>query len=244
MVPLLSAGANSIDNQHMTILITGASKGLGQYLYQQFSSEGFHVLGTYNSTSNGSFDQSYTQVDVSSYTQVQEWVASIQDQLNQIVLINCAGISYNAFTHKSNADNWHRVIDVNLKGSYNTIQNLLPIMRSQGYGRIINFSSVVAKLPTLGTSAYTASKLALSGLSKTVAAENANKGITVNTISPGYFNIGMGINDVPDAYREKVMQQIPMKRFGEPSEIYRTVQYIIDSPYLTGSDIDINGGLI
>jgi NAD(P)-dependent dehydrogenase (short-subunit alcohol dehydrogenase family) len=133
---------------------------------------------------------------------------------------------------------------VNLKGSFNVIREVLPLMREQGYGRIINFSSVVTSLPTPGISAYAASKAGLLGLTKSLAAENASKGITINAINLGYVNLGMGISDVPVAYQEKMKTQIPAGRFCEPEEVYNTVNYLIQTEYVNGTAIDINGGLI
>ena len=228
------------------ILITGASKGIGQFLFNQFKQEGIQVVGTYNSTniSLNEFNNSYYKVDVSDYKAVKELITSIKDSLNHIVLLNCAGISYNSFAHKADIELWGQVIDVNLKGSFNIIHELLPLMREQGYGRIINFSSVIASLPTQGVSAYAASKAGILGMTKSLAAENASKGITINAINLGYVNIGMCINDVPPAYQEKMKGQIPAGRFCEPEEIYKTVKYLIQTEYVNGTGIDINGALI
>jgi acetoacetyl-CoA reductase/3-oxoacyl-[acyl-carrier protein] reductase len=124
------------------------------------------------------------------------------------------------------------------------IHKVLPLMREQGYGRIINFSSVIASLPTPGVSAYAATKAGLEGLSKSLAAENASKGITINSIRLGYVNLGMGINDVPLAYQEKMKATIPTGRFCNPDEIFNTISFLIDTPYVNGSAIDINGALI
>jgi NAD(P)-dependent dehydrogenase (short-subunit alcohol dehydrogenase family) len=117
-------------------------------------------------------------------------------------------------------------------------------MREQNYGRIINFSSVVTLLPTPGISAYAASKSALIGLTKSLAVENGAKGITVNAINLGYVNLGMGINDVSEVYQEKMKSKIPSGRFCEPEEVFQTVKYLIQTEYLNGTAIDINGGLI
>lgn len=228
------------------IIITGASRGVGRYLFEQFSNEGYDVIGTYNSSSfqiTNDIDK-YYKVDVSDYNSVKSFVDSIKDKFNEIILLNCAGISYNTFAHKADVEKWSKVIDVNLKGTFNIIHELLPMMREQNYGRIINFSSVVTSLPTPGTSAYTASKAAILGLTKTLAVENASKGITVNAIKLGYVNIGMGINDVPKEYYDKVINQIPAGRFCDPKEVYNTIKYIINAEYLNGSAIDLNGGLI
>jgi len=228
------------------IIITGASKGIGRYLFKQFKNDGFEVHGTYNSTNidleNDLND--YSKVDVSDYSSVVKWVESIKDKLSNITLLNCAGISYNSFAHKADIEKWEKVIDVNLKGSFFVIRALLPYMRENNYGRIINFSSVVAKVPTQGVSAYAASKAGLIGLTKSLAIENASKGITANAINLGYVNLGMGVNDVPVAYQEKMKVQIPAGRFCNPEEIHNTVKFLINTEYANGTSIDINGGLI
>jgi len=228
------------------ILITGASKGIGRYLFTRFKQDGLEVLGTYNTTTESltEDENAYYKIDISDHNAVEELIASIKESLSQIVLLNCAGISYNSFAHKADIELWNRVIDVNLKGSFNVIHEVLPLMREQGYGRIINFSSVVTSLPTPGISAYAASKAGLLGLTKSLAAENASKGITVNAINLGYVNMGMGVNDVPLTYQEKMKTQIPAGRFCEPEEIYHTVKYLIQTEYVNGAAIDINGGLI
>ena len=228
------------------ILITGASKGIGRYLFKRFKQDRLNVIGTYNSTTIGLAEDmnAYYKVDVSDSKAVKEMIASIKCSLSQIVLLNCAGISYNSFAHKADIEQWGRVIDVNLKGTFNVIHEVLSLMREQKYGRIINFSSVIAFLPTPGVSAYAASKAGLVGLTKSLAAENAAKGITVNAINLGYVNIGMGVNDVPAAYQEKMKTQIPAGRFCEPEEVYNTVKYLIQTEYVNGAAIDINGALI
>ncbi|HUU39322.1 MAG TPA: SDR family oxidoreductase, partial [Desulfatiglandales bacterium] len=124
--------------------------------------------------------------------------------------------------------------------SFNMIHHVLPIMRRQGYGRIINFSSVLAHHPTVGVSAYAASKAGLVGLTKSIAAENASCGITVNNICLGYATIGM-ISEVPN--QEEVKDRIPAGRFCEPHEIYNTVNYLINTEYVNGASIELTGGL-
>ena len=101
-------------------------------------------------------------------------------QLNNIALINCVGISYASFCHKSEIELWEKVIDINIKGSYRLIRVVLPFMRKDNFGRIINFSSVTTKFPTLGVSAYITSKIAIQGLTKAIAWKNGKMGITAN----------------------------------------------------------------
>lgn len=228
------------------IIITGASKGIGRFLFCRFKMEGVDIMGTYNSTCDGigSDKKFYYKVDISDYKQVRELLESIKPLLNTIILINCAGISYTSYAHNSDIIQWKNVIDVNLTGTFNVIHCFLPLMRQQHYGRIINFSSVVAKLPTPGITAYTASKAGLIGLTKSLATENASLGITVNTINLGYASLGMGLNNVPEVFQEKMKKRIPSGRFCNPEEIYKTIKYIIDTEYINGADIDLNGGLL
>lgn len=226
-------------------IVTGASKNIGRYLFTQLKAKGEQVIGFYNSTLNGFEEDSelYHKVDISDYCAVKQWVELNKDNLSHIVLINCAGMSYTGFAHKADIDKWQRVIQVNLIGTFNLIRELLPIMRQEGYGRIINFSSIVAVKPTPGVSAYAASKAGLIGLTKSLAIENASKGITVNAINLGYVSIGMGVEEVPPAYQEQMKKSIPEGRFCYPEEIYNTVKYIVDTEYITGADININGGI-
>jgi NAD(P)-dependent dehydrogenase (short-subunit alcohol dehydrogenase family) len=226
------------------VIITGASRGIGQYLFKELLNEGLTVKGTYNSTLPAKeIDEFLTKVDISDFSQVEQWINSIDKDLNNLVLINCAGKSYNSFAHKSDIEAWKNVIDVNLIGTFNIIRLLLPKMREQNYGRIINFSSVVAKIPTQGVSAYASSKAALWGLTKSLAAENSTKGITINNINLGYSTIGM-INEVPEEFLMQIKLKIPAGKLCEPADILKTVKYLIDTSYINGTSIDLNGGMI
>ncbi|OQA50537.1 MAG: 3-oxoacyl-(acyl-carrier-protein) reductase FabG [Bacteroidetes bacterium ADurb.Bin302] len=133
---------------------------------------------------------------------------------------------------------------MNLIGTFALINALLPLMHENGFGRIINCSSVLAQKGVAGTSAYAASKSALNGLVKCLAVENAAQGITINNLCLGYFNIGMTQNDVPEIVREKIKKQIPSHTFGDPQNIYLAIKFLIEADYVNGTSIDINGGLI
>jgi len=226
------------------IIITGASGGIGKYLFNRYQKIGLEVLGTYHS-SNSEFNlqDALFKVDISNFSEVSLWIEKIEAKLDEIILINCAGINYNSFAHKADIDKWEKVIQVNLIGTFNVIRSLLPYMRNHNYGRIINFSSVTAQLGTPGISAYAASKAGLWGMTKTLAAENGSKGITINNINLGYSELGM-INDVPTEYAELIREKIPSKEFCSPEDIFNTVEYIIHTKYINGSSIDVNGGLL
>ena len=214
-----------------TIIITGAKRGIGEYLFDNLKSDGVgsQVIGFFREG-----------MDITDWDDVD--LAMSKYKGKKIVLINCAGINLNAFAHKADPEQWKKVIDTNLTGSFNVSSAVLPIMREVGWGRIIFMSSIVGKQPGMGVSAYAASKSGLYGLTKALAVENATKGITVNCLNLGYFNIGM-ISEVPEAMQTKIKEQIPMHCFGNPSNIKDAVEFLIKSDYTTGSVIDINGGL-
>jgi len=226
------------------ILITGASKGIGLYLQEKFLNDGEEVLGTYNSSIPASDKlENFIKINVTDFATIQEKILTrIQDK-KKLILLNCAGISYNSFAHKSNPSEWQKVINVNLIGTFNMINFLLPFMRSNNFGRIINFSSVVPILGVEGTSAYSASKSALWGMSRAICKENATKGITINNLNLGYFDIGM-LKEIPIEILNQIEKSIPCKKFGNPEEIFKIIKTLIDCSYINGSSININGGLI
>tara|TARA_B110000879_G_scaffold91069_1_gene124973 strand:- start:2390 stop:3064 length:675 start_codon:yes stop_codon:yes gene_type:complete len=223
------------------IIIIGASKGIGKFLLHKFRSESITVVGTFNSASDNS--DNLFKLDVTDFNQITAFIETQKPLLSEITLINCAGITYNAFAHKSDPALWKNVIDVNLIGTYNCIRAVLPLMRLQKFGRIINFSSVVATKPTAGVSAYAASKSALWGMSKSLAQENAGLNITINNINLGYSELGM-IKKVPQEFLDTLIGQIPSKKLCEPIDIYKTVNYLMECNYINGSSIDLNGGLV
>ena len=227
----------------MKILIAGASGGMGKFLAEKFSDKGFQVYGTYNSHPPMK-DLAYKmiKVDVTQESDVESWINNVAISSDKLCLVYSAGINYNCFSHKAEMNKLIEVIKVNLIGAQFALKHILPIMRKNKFGRIILFSSVVPQIGVPGTSAYSASKAGLWGLCKAVALENAAYGITINTINLGYFDIGM-IKDVPTEYLDKIVDTIPMKNLGDPENILRTVEYLMNTDYITGCQINLNGGL-
>lgn len=223
------------------IVIIGASKGIGKFLFDKYSLRNETVIGTFNSTPVEL--KNFYKVDTTDFKSVSAWIEIIKPELENITLINCAGITYNSFAHKSDMEKWNEVIDVNLIGTFNCIRTILPIMRSQKYGRIINFSSVIAARGTIGVSSYAASKSALWGMSKSLAQENGALNITINNINMGYSKLGM-IAQVPIENLESLIKQIPAGKLCEPEDIFLTVNYLKECSYINGASIDLNGGLI
>lgn len=224
------------------IIITGITGGIGNFLFHQFSKSGEEIIGTYHlNKPEGEIFKNCIQLDITDFKQVEKFIASIKAK--NITLINCAGVSANAFAHKSSMEEWINVINVNLIGTFQLIRATLPLMREQNFGRIINLSSIVSQTGVMGTSAYAASKAGINGMIKSIALENAQKGITINNINLGYFKVGM-INTVPKEIQETIKSKIGSREFGDPENIFSTIQYIRDTPYLNGACLDLNGGLV
>ena len=225
------------------IIITGASRGIGKYLFQKYFETNETVIGTYNSTlPEDNTKEYFYKVNIANIHEVLKWIEKIKKKMSHLTLINCAGNNYNSFAHKADLNKWRNVINVNLIGTFNVICSVLPFMRNEEFGRIINFSSIVAQVGIPGTSAYAASKSGLWGLTKSLAIENAKKGITINNLNLGYFDIGM-ITEVPEKYQELIKQKIPTGNFGAPENIFNAVEFLRKTDYINGTSIDINAGL-
>jgi len=221
------------------IVIIGASGGVGKFLYEELKNNYLNVIGTcYKNTSNSEL----VQMDITKINEVEFFFKSLPDT-KDFILINCSGKTYNSFAHKSNLVDWADVINTNLIGTFNCIRFALTIMRNNNSGCIINFGSVAAKRPTPGISAYAASKAALWGLSNSISKENASLNISINTINLGYSELGM-IKEVPKAFLDNLINEIPRKALCGKNDILETVNYLIKCRYLTGSEIDLSGGLI
>lgn len=232
-------------NSLLDIIIVGASGGIGQYLVQAFSNKN-RVIGTYFSASPSALAEGaeYFKVDVTNAQEVTSFLNGIGPSLSMPVLIYTPGISPNNVTTKMVDKDWNDTIAVNLTGAMYFSRAILPWMRKLEYGRLIFITSVLGRIAVAGTLGYSVTKAGLSAMTKVIAIENASKGITSNAIALGYFEVGI-IKAVPDDYlNNHVIPQIPLKRLGDPSNIVSAVNFIIDSDYLTGSIIDVNGGMI
>lgn len=225
------------------IIVTGASSGIGKYLIEKFSNSTEIVYGTYHTNEL----KGLIHMDVREENHISDFVQMLNlghsFSNSMVTLINCVGINYDSFAHKADIWKWTNVINVNLVGVFNIIRAFLPHMRLVKWGRIINISSVVAQRGVMGTSAYAASKAGLWGMTKAIAVENASLGITINNINAGYFDAGM-THDIPNHLLKGFIDGIPMKKLGDPYNILNTVLYLVKSDYITGTSIDINGGLV
>lgn len=237
------------------ILLIGASGGLGKHFTAGLAKAGYNMALHYNdkedelktvlSQLGDRVKYNTYKADITSEENVRDMIAKVNEDFGSIdVLINNAGISLDGVSWKLELDAWNKVIAVNLTGPFLCIKHVLPLMRKNNFGRIINMSSVVSQIGVPGTVAYSVSKSGLNGLTKSVSKEVTKNNITINTISLGYFKAGM-LYQISEELREQIKQTIPKKEFGEPEELISCILYLIGehSGYITGQTININGGL-
>ncbi len=221
------------------VIITGASGGIGNYLFNYYLKSD-DIIGIYNKTTPKDNIEHFVKVNLQNEEEVKEFVHN--RKLNNIVLINAAGVTLSAMAHKQKIEDFKCTIEINLISTFTIIRYLLPIMREQYYGRIINISSVVPQIGTPGNVAYASSKSALWGMSKVIAKENANKGITSNCLNLGYCDTGM-VETIPTNILSEITEQIPLKKLCGMNNISNAIDFLINSDYVTGSEININGGI-
>jgi acetoacetyl-CoA reductase len=160
------------------------------------------------------------------------------------ILVNAAGITRDATLRRMTPQQWHEVVQANLYSVFNTTRNVIEGMLDRGFGRIVNISSVNGQKGQFGQANYAATKAGIHGFTMSIAQEGARKGVTVNTVSPGYIESPM-VMAVPEDVRAKIVAQIPVGRLGRPEEVARLVAFLAaeESGYITGADFSINGGL-
>lgn len=231
-----------------TILIIGSSGGIGTELIPLFKQENYQlVLHYFNNKPDVAEDENtlVLPANITIENEVVQLMDSIKLRFGKLdAIINNAGVSISEISWKTNLSNWDKTIAVNLTGPFLVAKHALPLMRSNGWGRVIFISSIVAQTGFAGTAAYAASKAGLLGLTKSLAKEVASKGVTVNAIALGYFNVGM-IEDVPSELKAEIISSIPKKALGEAKQLFETIQFILseNSSYLTGQTLNLNGGL-
>lgn len=239
-----------------TILITGASGGVGTQLIEPLSKAGYNLALHYN-TNLQALEEHLDRVkpatkvacikgDLTREEEVKELVSTALDLFGSIdILVNNAGISSSSISWKMDLEHWNNTLNVNLTSTFLVCKHVIPHMRKNEWGRIINNSSVVAQSGMPGTTAYAASKAGIEGFSKSLAKELVSKNITVNTLSYGYMDAGM-INVLTYEIKEIVRESIPQKRFGPVDNIAGAIKHLAsnEADYVTGQVININGGLI
>jgi acetoacetyl-CoA reductase len=187
----------------------------------------------------------YEQIDVTDYNACENLANDLKNDHQSIdILVNAAGITRDSTLVKMEKDNWDAVLEVNLTGVFNLTKHIVPLMIANNYGRIINISSVNAQKGQFGQCNYSAAKAGMYGFTKSLAQEVIRKGITVNSISPGYVNTKM-VQKIKDDVLDNIISEIPCGRLAEVDEIAWVVSFLAseNSQYITGANIPVNGGL-
>jgi acetoacetyl-CoA reductase len=232
-------------------VVTGGTRGIGAAIAKALKGAGYQVVAGYagNDAAAEAFSQANNipvrKWNVASFEECSAHLGAIEADLGPIdVLVNNAGITRDAMFHKMTLDQWQAVIGTNLNGLFNMTRPVWEGMRERGFGRIINISSINGQKGQMGQANYSAAKAGDIGFSKALALEGAKKGITVNTICPGYINTDMMATISDDIMQKQILPQIPVGRLGEPEEIARCVVFLAsdDAGFITGSTLTANGG--
>ncbi len=237
-------------------LVTGGTGGIGTEICQALAKDGYKVVASWlpgvddgeawlAAQKEAGFDFEIAGGNVADFESSAQIVKEAEEKAGPIdILVNCAGITKDGFFHKMTKDQWYDVINVNLNSVFNVTRQVIEGMRDRGYGRIINISSVNGQKGQFGQTNYSATKAGMHGFTMALAQEGAKKGITVNTISPGYIATAM-TKKMPEKVLQAMVDQVPVGRMGEPAEIARTVVFLAseDAGFITGADISVNGGL-
>jgi NAD(P)-dependent dehydrogenase (short-subunit alcohol dehydrogenase family) len=224
-------------------LVTGGIRGIGRAISERLANRGVEVAAGYSGNKEAAekFLQDHPRSSVhqgnigsaADCERVIEEVLELHSRLD--ILVNNAGITIDKTVRKMAPEDWDRVVTVNLSGAFYLSRAILQHMLDRGSGRIINISSVIGSSGNIGQANYAAAKSGMFGLTMTLALETANKGITVNSVTPGYITTDMTAA-VPEAAMAKVIAKIPAGRLGEPDEVARVVEFLADpdSSYITG----------
>ena len=239
-----------------TALVTGASRGIGRAIALSLAEEGADVAVNYLSKRDLAADvvdqirkmgrrAMLVQADVADYPDTHRMAREVLNEFGRIdILINNAGINSDHTFVKMDLASWRKVLAINLDGPFNCTKVLVDQMIKQGWGRIVNITSIIGQIGNFGQANYAASKAGLAAFSKSLAKELVTKGITVNCVAPGFTETEM-VMAIPEKVRMKLLEQIPMKRFGRTEEVARACVYLCskDGDYITGAELSINGGL-
>jgi acetoacetyl-CoA reductase len=231
-------------------VVTGGTRGIGRAISVALKNAGYRVAANY-----GGNDQAARQFneetgipvfkfDVADFDACAEGVKSIGAQLGPVeVLVNNAGITRDGTMHRMSWEQWNAVIQTNLSSCFNMSRAVIEEMRTRGFGRIVNIGSINGQAGQFGQTNYSAAKSGMHGFTKALAQEGAARGITVNTIAPGYTETDM-VRAVPANVLEQIIARIPVGRLGKPEEVARAVLFLVadEAGFITGTMLSVNGG--
>src|SRR3989475_5580966 len=240
-----------------TALVTGGSRGIGRAIALALAEEGADVAVNYVSSETPAKQvverihklgrkAMLAQADVADFPDTFRMAQDVLKEFGHLdILINNAGINSDKTFVKMDHASWRKVLAINLDGVFNCTKVFIDQMLRQGYGRVVNMTSVIGQIGNFGQANYAASKAGVAAFTKSLAKELAGKGCTVNAIAPGFIETEM-VQAIPEKVRNRLLEQIPLRRFGTVEEIARAVVYLCssDGDYITGAEVSINGGLL
>ncbi len=239
------------DMNGQVVLVTGGIRGIGAAIGDRLAARGMTIAAGYSRDKEAAdlFRETHPgssvhQGDIGAVEDCERVISEVLDKHGRLdVLVNNAGITADKTVRRMSPYDWDRVVQVNLSGAFYLSRAILQHMLDRGSGRIINISSIIGESGNIGQANYAAAKASLFGLTMSLAQETARKGITVNSVAPGYVSTEM-VAAVPQAALEKVIAKIPAGRLGEPDEIARVVEFLADpdSGFITGQIYSVNGG--
>ena len=238
------------------VLVTGGMGGLGETISTKMADAGYKVAVTYSPGNKNhaewladmktrGYEITAVACDVADYDSCSKAVAEVHAKVGPIdVLVNNAGITRDTTFKKMDKAGWDAVMETNLDSVFNMTKGIIDGMAERGWGRVINISSVNGQKGAFGQTNYSAAKAGMHGFTKAAALEYAKKGVTVNTISPGYIGTKMVMAIPTEVLESKIIPQIPMGRLGKPEEVAGLVAYLSsdEAAFVTGANIAINGG--
>lgn len=238
-------------------LITGGARGIGKQTALTLAQEGYNIALNYREESEELLNTKkqieehnvkclLVQGDVSNFEDCERFVKEIINEFGKIdVLVNNAGITNDMLLMRMKKEDFTKVIDVNLVGTFNVTKNVIQYMMKARFGRIINISSVVGVAGNAGQTNYAASKAGIIGFTKSLAKEVASRNILVNAVAPGFIETNM-TNKLKDSQKEEIAKNIPLKRMGTPEDVANVVKFLASegSSYITGQVINIDGGML
>ncbi len=236
-------------------VVTGGFGGIGKAICKALGQDGYTIISTFmrpgreqawcDELNEMGIKAHAIQCDVSNFEQCQTFAHAVHEQYGKIsVLVNNAGIARDATLRKMPIDKWEQVIHTNLNSVFNMSRAFIDDMTEQKFGRIVNIASVNGQKGQFGQVNYSAAKAGVHGFTMALAQEVARKGVTVNTVSPGYTATEI-IEAVPNEILQSICDSTPVGRLGKPEEIAELTRYLVSTPaaFITGANIDINGGL-